>query len=113
MTEWIPWDGGIDCPIEDPSQEVEVIFRSGASCTHICSDLFWDNAFAPYPNQIFFYRLIEKEQSDLDWLEGEVAKLIEPAPALGETLKEAWTLGQNHGFDRVQKLIRDRKEAKS
>lgn len=63
-------------------------------------------------NLAAYARELEKEQSDLDWLEGEVAKLIEPAPTLGETLKEAWTLGQNHGFDRVQKLIRKRKEAK-
>lgn len=74
MTEWIEWNGG-ECPIPDAKAgEYEIERRYGDQEIPLCNakaaDWQHENAF--YECDIIAYRLIEKEQSDLDWLEGLV-----------------------------------------
>ena len=73
-TEWIQWAGG-ECPIPDAmAGEYKICRRNGDEKIPLCdaknADWLHEDAFYEY--DIIAYRLIEKEQSDLDWLEGLV-----------------------------------------
>jgi hypothetical protein len=81
MTEWIEWTGG-ECPILDAKAgQYELELRDGRFIkpNHpFAEDYSWHHACSgsiSRMHDIIAYRLIEKEQSDLDWLEGEVIEL--------------------------------------
>ena len=109
MTEWISWNGG-ECPIPGAKVgEYEVEFEDGAmrgnSSGSISAILYdWSNSGSHL--NIIAYRLIEKEQSDLDWLECEVTKRQD------DCIKY---MGMDPvlAYEYVLDLIKSRKEAKS
>jgi hypothetical protein len=115
MTEWISWDGG-ECPIPDAKAgEYEIHFRNGYKKLTFddAIDRDWSRTPEFYNSHIIAYRLIEKEQSDLDWLEGEINKL--PIQAEVNSMKGiGHDFSQTHWISRenVIDLIKSRKEAK-
>jgi hypothetical protein len=114
MTEWIPWDGG-KCPIKDIGQKVDVKFRCGITSSHTCSDFRWfhiGEEFHSGGNDIIAYRLIEKEQSDLDWLEGEIEEDL-AYWTKNHDPKHEFTKGVKASHKDILHLIKQRREAKS
>ena len=112
MSDWIEWTGG-ECPIPDAKAgEYEIERRNGDQGIPLCDAnsadwLHEEDVFFEY--DITAYRLIEKEQSDLDWLENEVNKLRKD---YADNL-ESFAYIIYPPYNQVLDLIRRRKEAKS
>jgi hypothetical protein len=107
MTEWIQWTGG-ECPIPDAKAgEYTAECNAGFYSLGPAKDLNWQNRSCY--NSVIAYRLIEKEQSDLDWLEGEVWEMLNNLPEQDPLSGTARAVALHE----VITLIKQRREAKS
>ena len=104
MTEWIEWTGG-ECPIPDAKAgEYEIKFDQDFTAKPPCDAIQAEFCFGFAFGEIIAYRLIEKEQSDLDWLEGEIKNLVNSID-----MQSTWWIRRND----VLELTKQRREAKS
>jgi len=114
MTEWITWTGG-ECPIPDAKAgEYELLMSNVNKLTDDkpdfdATEVFWhhNNADA---GEVIAYRLIEKEQSDLDWLEPLVQVEFDHQNAKPPNYA---SIAAREAYRNVLDLIKQRKEAKS
>lgn len=116
-TEWIPWTGG-ECPIPDAKAGEYEFRRRGGFLTQFdhsldAKSLNWEHISDLDLYSIVAYRLIEKEQSDLDWLEGEISKMITREKFFPTPIQKAWAKGSNHGLECALERIRERRKIKS
>jgi hypothetical protein len=113
MTEWIEWNGG-ECPIPDAEAgEYEIRLRDGTEEIKYRPATFWRwDRVGDRRYDIIAYRLIEKEQSDLDWLEGEVIELKNSYNVRFGCL-ECDDFQAENVLSRVLHLIEKRRESKS
>lgn len=113
MSDWIEWTGG-ECPIPDAKAgEYEIERRNGDQGIPLCDAnsadwLHEEDVFFEY--DITAYRLIEKEQSDLDWLEEEVKEMRTVAFS---KVPSGHDSGLYEAYGDVLDLIKERRKAKS
>lgn len=120
MTEWIKWDGG-ECPIPNAKAgEFVVKYRHGYEEEgHYDAKVLpdWVHGAIERPSDIIAYRLIEKEPSDLEWLEDALVELnkenIKRRAAEYSERGLAWFNAKSSAYDEILDLIKARKEAKS
>jgi hypothetical protein len=86
MADWTDWHGG-ECPIPDAkAKEIEFRTREGIDYKirpDEASDCNWHhacNGSILSLHDIIAYRLIEQEQSDLDWMEREIWEMLNSLP---------------------------------
>jgi hypothetical protein len=116
MTEWTDWSGG-ECPIPDvKSGSIEIKTREGRTYEldaiesilpnwhHACSGSILSL------HDIIAYRLIEKEQSDLDWLEELVQAEFDHQKSKPPNYA---SIAAREAYRKVLDFIKERKEAKS
>lgn len=115
MTEWINWIGG-ECPIPDAKAgEYELLMSNVNKLAEDkpdfdATEVFWHHINAD-AGEVIAYRLIEKEQSDLDWLEEKVQDEIDyQREKKQQTYVSASAI---FSYNRVLSLIKQRREAKS
>lgn len=110
MTDWIKWDGG-ECPIpEAKAGEYRLRLHEGKVITPRCSHALDYNWGKGGYTDIIAYRFIEKEQSDLDWLEGLIQVEFDHQNAKQPNYTN---ISAREAYRTVLDLIKVRKEAKS
>jgi hypothetical protein len=110
MTEWITWAGG-ECPIPDAKAgEYEIKFDQDFTAKPPCDAIQAEFCFGFAFGEIIAYRLIEKEQSDLDWLEEKVRAEFDYQ---SDKYQSYVRVATREAFRKVLDLIKERKEAKS
>jgi hypothetical protein len=112
MTEWIEWTGG-ECPIPDAKAgEYEIKFDENFTAQPPCNAIQAEFCFGFAFGDIIAYRLIEKKQSDLDWLEGKIEEDLVYWTKRHDP-KHEFTKGVKASHKDILHLIKSRKEAKS
>lgn len=109
MTEWISWDGG-ECPIPDAKAgEYEIKFDENFTAQPPCDAIQAEFCFGFAFGDIIAYRLLEKGQSDLDWLEEQIRAEFDYQ---NEKPNNFASISARETCRKFLDLIKSRKEAK-